>query len=99
MKFQMRCPHCNSVMEAEEEWIGQSAQCPVCNTEIVIQKPDPPAPRLTPVSACCRPAGGGNCFPVSFHDHTMHRAFHLYRMRNPLFLLGGFTAGKSTHPH
>ena len=51
MKFQMRCPHCNSVMEAEEEWIGQSAQCPVCNTEIVIQKPDPPAPRLTPVSA------------------------------------------------
>ena len=44
MKFQMRCPHCNSVMEAEEEWIGQSAQCPVCNTEIVIQKPDPPAP-------------------------------------------------------
>lgn len=51
MKFQMRCPHCNSVWKRKKEWIGSLQQCPVCNTEIVIQKPDPPAPRLTPVSA------------------------------------------------
>lgn len=50
MKFQMKCPHCNSAMEAEEEWIGQAAQCPVCDTEIVIQKNEAPVPRLTPVS-------------------------------------------------
>ena len=50
-RVQIRCPHCNSLMEAEEEWVGQAAQCPVCNTEIVIQKPEAPAPRLTPVSA------------------------------------------------
>ncbi len=54
MKFRMKCPHCNSLMEAEEEWIGQTTQCPLCSTEIVIQKTElshEPEHGGTPVSS------------------------------------------------
>lgn len=33
------CPKCAEQFEAEKEWIGQQAQCPVCNSTITIQAP------------------------------------------------------------
>jgi DNA-directed RNA polymerase subunit M/transcription elongation factor TFIIS len=37
--FESKCPHCNAVFEAEEEWVGQIGECPGCNKEITIEKP------------------------------------------------------------
>lgn len=55
----MRCPQCGNRMEAEEEWIGQAAACPICRMEIVIQKNEetPAELRSATVSA---ESGGGN---------------------------------------
>ena len=37
MSFTSKCPHCNAEFEADQEWIGMQAQCPVCGKEIVIK--------------------------------------------------------------
>ena len=50
VKFRMRCPHCGNRMETEEEWIGESATCPICRSEIVIQKNSAP-PAQAPASS------------------------------------------------
>ena len=52
-------------MEAEEEWIGQTAPCPVCRMEIVIQKNENlPETGRTPVSADSR-GEGASVLPVA----------------------------------
>lgn len=36
--FIFTCPHCKQQFNAEEEWIGESAECPECQRTIIIQK-------------------------------------------------------------
>ena len=65
VKFHMRCPYCGNRMEAEEEWIGHAAPCPICRTEIVIRKNDdasgaqrPPSSPLPERAADALPVAG-----------------------------------------
>ena len=37
--FDSRCPFCRGKFEAEDEWIGENAECPSCGKEITIEKP------------------------------------------------------------
>ena len=39
MSFTFNCPHCNQKLEAEDSWVGQVADCPVCGGKISIAKP------------------------------------------------------------
>ena len=39
MSFKFHCPHCDQKIEAEEEWIGQEAECPSCNAKITVPAP------------------------------------------------------------
>ena len=36
--FEAKCPHCNAVFQAEEEWIGQVGECPECSKEFTVKK-------------------------------------------------------------
>lgn len=36
MSFLFKCPECQIELEAEEDWIGQIAECPSCGKEITI---------------------------------------------------------------
>ncbi len=36
--FDLKCPFCGAVFQAEEEWIGQTGECADCGREIVIRK-------------------------------------------------------------
>ena len=44
-QIKIKCPHCQSEMEGEEEWIGQEAACPFCQKNFVISR-DPVRPTL-----------------------------------------------------
>ena len=37
--FDSRCPFCRGKFEAEEEWLGQTAECPSCGKGITVEKP------------------------------------------------------------
>lgn len=37
-KFDLKCPSCGAVFQAEEDWIGQTGECPDCGTEMLIRK-------------------------------------------------------------
>ena len=53
LKF--NCPHCEQSLEAPEEMLGQTIECPSCNSTIQLpdpepqHKPDPPVELRTPV--------------------------------------------------
>ena len=53
--FQIRCPVCNSKLNAKASLIGQTRNCPKCKTPIVIQQPlnlaEPAAKPPDPVTA------------------------------------------------
>ncbi len=34
--FKLKCPHCNQILEAEEEWRGKLAECSYCNKQFPI---------------------------------------------------------------
>ena len=38
MSFIFKCPYCNQILEAKDEWIGQQTDCPACGKTITIQK-------------------------------------------------------------
>ncbi|HCE43881.1 MAG TPA: hypothetical protein DET40_10070 [Lentisphaeria bacterium] len=38
--FESKCPLCGKGFQAEEEWIGQTGECPECGKEIKIQAPE-----------------------------------------------------------
>lgn len=40
MSFTFNCPFCNQSLEAEEQWIGQETECPLCAETIKIIKPE-----------------------------------------------------------
>jgi antitoxin component YwqK of YwqJK toxin-antitoxin module len=41
MPFEAKCPHCKAEFQAEADWEGLLAECPSCNQEITITKPEP----------------------------------------------------------
>lgn len=41
MSFTFNCPHCQQKIEAEDEWIGQDAECPSCGKAIKVEKNKP----------------------------------------------------------
>ena len=41
MSFTFNCPHCQQKIEAEDEWIGQDAECPSCGKTIKVEKNKP----------------------------------------------------------
>ena len=41
MSFIFNCPYCQQGIEAEDEWIGQEAECPGCGKTIKIEKNKP----------------------------------------------------------
>lgn len=51
--FKFNCPHCEQSLEAPEEMLGQTIECPSCNGSIELPKPEPqlepePTPEPTP---------------------------------------------------
>ena len=40
MSFTAKCSKCNATCTAEDEWIGQEAECPECGATIIIEKPE-----------------------------------------------------------
>ena len=65
VKFHMTCPHCGNRMETEEEWIGESAKCPICRTEIVIQKNNRPSTQPPPSSSAASAESVSATLPVA----------------------------------
>ena len=43
MKFIVKCPHCDNPFTVEENWAGQITSCPVCNHQVRVPQPPPPA--------------------------------------------------------
>ena len=43
MKFIVKCPHCENPFTVEENWAGQITSCPVCNHQVRVPQPPPPA--------------------------------------------------------
>ena len=41
MSFTAKCSKCNATCTAEDEWIGQEAECPECGATIIITKAEP----------------------------------------------------------
>jgi membrane protein YdbS with pleckstrin-like domain len=59
--FKFNCPHCEQSLEAPEEMLGQTIECPSCNGTIELPKPDPqpepdpPVELRTPVQSTPSP--------------------------------------------
>lgn len=50
-EFKFNCPHCQQSLEAPEDMLGQTIECPSCNGSIQLPEPEPqpsPAPAPTP---------------------------------------------------
>ena len=39
-EFITKCPHCNAELQAQEEWIGMTVECPQCQKTFVISTPN-----------------------------------------------------------
>lgn len=46
MSFTAKCNKCNATCTAEDEWIGQEAECPECGATIIIEKDEPKEHKL-----------------------------------------------------
>lgn len=42
MSFMAKCNKCNATCTAEDDWIGQEAECPECGATIIIEKAEQP---------------------------------------------------------
>ena len=47
MSFMAKCSKCNATCTAEDDWIGQEAECPECGATIIIEKTEPAKPGLS----------------------------------------------------
>lgn len=57
-EHKFNCPHCNQSLEAPEEMLGETIECPACNGSIQLPAPEPkPVPRIkkTPVRVAAPP--------------------------------------------
>jgi len=43
-EFTINCPHCGALLEASDEHIGLSVQCPSCSEAIQVSEPSEPQP-------------------------------------------------------
>ena len=43
MAFKSNCPHCQTQLDLEREWIGMEVECPECQNSFTV--PEPPAPQ------------------------------------------------------
>ncbi len=43
-EFTFNCPHCEQALEAPEDMLGQTIECPSCNGSIQLPEPEPQAP-------------------------------------------------------
>jgi len=55
-EFTTACPHCNTELQAQTEWIGMEAECTECQTSFVIQAPVTVAAPVVQVAASAEPA-------------------------------------------
>lgn len=37
-EFTTKCPHCNTELVAEEDWIGMEVECPSCQQSFTVAK-------------------------------------------------------------
>lgn len=49
--FNTNCPHCNGELEVQDEYIGMTLECPLCQSEFVLQKKET-APTEKPCPSC-----------------------------------------------
>ena len=38
MSCNVNCPHCNELLQVEEEWFGMSVECPSCGKSFELEK-------------------------------------------------------------
>ena len=60
--FNFNCPHCKQSLEAPEEMLGTDINCPMCNGQVQLPKPEPiPPPQKPPMRVDLHesPSGGG----------------------------------------
>lgn len=67
--FNINCPHCSQQLEAEEQWIGMSLQCPVCKNNVTVSQNQPQAPSLQvastqPVANASMSSSNGSSFYI-----------------------------------
>lgn len=46
-EFTTKCPHCNTELVAEEDWIGMEVECPSCQQSFTVAKEAPKIPKLS----------------------------------------------------
>ena len=46
-EFSTKCPHCNTELVAEEDWIGMKGECPSCQQSFTVAKEAPKIPKLS----------------------------------------------------
>ncbi len=49
--FKFNCPSCHGEIEAEDEMVGQLADCPYCGNTIEVRRPAPRLRKATPAQA------------------------------------------------
>ena len=47
--FQSSCPHCQQMLEFQEDWIGMNATCPLCGRDFIITHVPPPEAMVQPL--------------------------------------------------
>jgi hypothetical protein len=66
--FELNCPLCGAVFEAEDEWVGQTGECSECGREIAIRKMPAHAGALQAGKRSGDDGGG----PVDSKFHAVH---------------------------
>ena len=51
-EFETTCPHCGTVLAAQDDWIGTIMACPVCQKEFMLQEPCEETPATKPCPFC-----------------------------------------------
>ena len=46
-EFTTKCPHCNTELVAEKDWIGMEVECPSCKQTFTVAKAAPKIPKLS----------------------------------------------------
>lgn len=46
-EFTTKCPHCNTELVVEEDWIGMEVECPSCQQSLTVAKEAPKIPKLS----------------------------------------------------
>ena len=40
-EFETKCPHCQSALNVQDEWIGMEVECPLCKQNFTIPENQP----------------------------------------------------------